>query len=155
MDELTAWARLQIVHNVKRPNAFDYISKIFDDFLEMQGDRLFGNDPALIAGVASFKNLPVTVIATVRGKDLEQNKIFNFAMAHPEGYRKALRQAKLAEKFGRPIVCLIDIPGAFCGVEAEERGQGQAIAQNIMEFMGLKTPIIGIITGEGGSGGAL
>lgn len=155
MDELTAWNRLQIVHNPNRPNVYDYISKIFDYYLEMQGDRLFGNDFAMTAGVAVFKQLPVTIIGTVRGKSLEQNKVCNFSMAHPEGYRKALRLAKQAEKFGRPVVCFIDTPGAFCGVDAEKRGQGQAIAQNIMEFMGLKTPIVAIITGEGGSGGAL
>lgn len=155
MAELTAWERLKIVHNPNRPNAFDYISGIFEDYFEMQGDRFFGNDFAITAGVARFRSFPVTVIATVRGKTLDQNKKSNFSMAHPEGYRKALRLAKQAEKFGRPIVCLIDTPGAFCGVEAEQRGQGQAIAQNIMEFMGLKTPIIAIITGEGGSGGAL
>lgn len=155
MDELTAWNRLKIVHNVKRPNAYDYISKIFENYLEMQGDRCFGDDAAMSAGVATFKGLPVTIIATVRGKTLDQNKVCNFSMAHPEGYRKALRLAKQAEKFRRPVVCLIDTPGAFCGVDAEERGQGQAIAQNIMEFMGLKTPIVAVITGEGGSGGAL
>lgn len=155
MVEMTAWDRLKIVHNPKRPNAYDYISQIFDDYFEMQGDRCFGNDFAMSTGVADFNGLPVTVIATVRGKTLEQNKRCNFSMAHPEGYRKALRAARQAEKFNRPIICLIDTPGAFCGVDAEKRGQGQAIAQNIMEFMGLKTPIIAIITGEGGSGGAL
>lgn len=155
MGELTAWNRLKIIHNVKRPNAYDYISNIFENYLEMQGDRMFGNDFAITAGVATFQKLPVTIIASVRGKTLEQNKICNFSMAHPEGYRKALRLAKQAEKFKRPVVCLIDTPGAFCGVDAEKRGQGSAIAQNIMEFMGLKTPIIAIITGEGGSGGAL
>ena len=152
---MTAWDKLKIVHNVKRPNAYDYISGIFEEYLEMQGDRLFGNDFAITAGIAVFEGLPITIIATVKGKTLEQNKQYNFSMAHPEGYRKALRLALQAEKFSRPIVCFIDTPGAFCGVDAEKRGQGQAIAQNIMQFMGLKTPIIAIITGEGGSGGAL
>ncbi len=153
--ELTAWEKLQIVHNSNRPNAYSYISALFNNFYEMQGDRFFGIDFAILTGVAMFKGLPITVIASVKGKTFNQNKNCNFAMAHPEGYRKALRQAKLAEKFKRPVICLIDTPGAFCGVDAEKRGQGQAIAQNILEFMGLNTVIIAVILGEGGSGGAL
>ena len=121
----------------------------------MCGDRLYSDDRAITGGVATFEKLPVTVIATVKGKNIEQNKEVNFSMAHPDGYRKALRLAKQAEKFKRPVVCLIDTPGAYCGVQAEERGQGEAIAKNLKEFMRLKTPIISIITGEGGSGGAL
>ena len=155
MANLTAWDRLQIIHNAKRPNSFDYISKVFEHYYDMHGDRLYSDDSAITAGIATFQKLPVTVIATVRGKNIEQNKNANFAMAHPEGYRKALRLAKQAEKFKRPVICLIDTPGAYCGVQAEERGQGEAIAKNLMEFMRLKTPIISIITGEGGSGGAL
>ena len=155
MDKLTAWERLSIVRNPKRPNAYDYISNVFEHYYEMCGDRLYGDDRAITGGIATFQKLPVTVLATVKGKNLEQNKEVNFSMAHPEGYRKALRLAKQAEKFHRPIICLIDTPGAYCGVQAEERGQGEAIARNLKEFMRLKTPIISIITGEGGSGGAL
>lgn len=155
MDGLTAWERLKIVHNPKRPNAYDYIEGIFEDYCELKGDRLFGEDGAITGGIATFQKLPVTIIATVKGKNLEQNKVYNFSMAHPEGYRKALRLSKQAEKFKRPIICFVDTTGAFCGVEAEKRGQGQAIAENIMQFSMLKTPIITIITGEGGSGGAL
>lgn len=155
MDKLTAWERLNIVHNPNRPNAYDYINGIFEHYYEMQGDRFFAEDKAITGGIATFQKLPVTIIANVKGKDIEQNRRCNFSMAHPEGYRKALRLAKQAEKFKRPVICLIDTTGAFCGVDAEKRGQGQAIATNIMEFMRLKVPIISIITGEGGSGGAL
>ena len=133
MSSLTAWEKLKIVHNPKRPNAKTIIKNIFENYYEFAGDRFFGEDKAITAGIAEFKDIAVTVIATLKGNTLEQNKKYNFSMAHPEGYRKALRLAKQAEK----------------------RGQGQAIAQNIMEFMTLKTPIISIITGEGGSGGAL
>lgn len=155
MDKVTAWEKLSIIRNPKRPNAYDYISNIFEHYYEMCGDRLYSDDRAITGGVATFEKLPVTVIATVKGKNIEQNKEVNFSMAHPDGYRKALRLAKQAEKFKRPVVCLIDTPGAYCGVQAEERGQGEAIARNLKEFMRLKTPIISIITGEGGSGGAL
>ena len=155
MSELTAWERLQIVRNKERPTVLDYIPLIFDDFYECHGDRLYRDDRAIIGGVARFHSIPVTIIAQVKGKDLESNKEHNFAMAHPEGYRKALRLAKQAEKFHRPVICFIDTPGAYCGIGAEERGQGEAIARNMMEFMSLKTPIISIVTGEGGSGGAL
>ncbi len=155
MEHLTAWECLNIVHNQKRPNAYDYIEGIFENYCELKGDRLFGEDAAITGGIATFENLPVTVIATVKGKNLEQNKKYNFSMAHPEGYRKALRLSKQAEKFKRPIICFVDTTGAFCGVDAEKRGQGQAIATNLLEWARLKTPIITIITGEGGSGGAL
>ena len=121
----------------------------------MHGDRLFGDDRAIIGGIARLDGTPVTIIAEVKGRDLNENKACNFAMPHPEGYRKALRIARQAEKFHRPIICFIDTPGAFCGVAAEERGQGEAIAKNIAEFMTLRTPIISIVLGEGGSGGAL
>lgn len=151
----TAWEKMQIIRNKNRPTALDYIPMIFDDFFEMHGDRLYGDDNALIGGIAYFRGLPVTVIAQVKGHDLAENQYRNFAMPHPEGYRKALRLARQAEKFHRPVICLIDTSGAFCGIEAEERGQGEAIARCIMEFMTIKTPIISIILGEGGSGGAL
>ena len=155
MNKLTAWERLEIVRNKLRPTIRDYIPLIFDEFFEMHGDRLFGDDGAIIGGVASIGGIPVTVIAEVKGRNIDENKASNFAMPHPEGYRKALRLAKQAEKFHRPIICFIDTPGAFCGVEAEERGQGEAIAKNLMEFMLLKTPIVSVVLGEGGSGGAL
>lgn len=155
MSALTAWDHLEIVRNKKRPTVKDYIPAIFDSFFELHGDRLYGDDHAILGGIASFNGTPVTVIAQVKGRDLKENQDSNFAMPHPEGYRKALRLAKQAEKFHRPIIFLVDTPGAFCGVAAEERGQGEAIARNIMEFSTLKTPIVSIVLGEGGSGGAL
>lgn len=155
MNNLTACERLDIIRHKNRPTVRDYIPQIFNDFYEMHGDRLYGDDGAVIGGVGLFKGTPVTVIATVKGRDLNENKESNFGMPHPEGYRKALRLARQAEKFHRPVICLVDTSGAFCGIEAEERGQGEAIAKNLMEFMALKTPVITIILGEGGSGGAL
>jgi len=155
MSKLTATERLALIRLKNRPTVNDYIPMIFNRFTELHGDRYYGDDPAVLGGIATFYSMPVTVIAQVKGRDLDENKKTNFAMPHPEGYRKALRLAKQAEKFGRPVICLVDTPGAFCGVEAEERGQGEAIARNLMEFMTLKTPIISIILGEGGSGGAL
>ncbi|MCD7742453.1 MAG: acetyl-CoA carboxylase carboxyltransferase subunit alpha [Ruminococcus sp.] len=152
---LPASKRLEIIRTKGRPTARDYIPLIFDDFFEMHGDRLYGDDGAIMGGVAYFRGLPVTVIAQVKGRNLEENQACNFGMPHPEGYRKALRLAHQAEKFHRPIICLVDTSGAFCGVEAEKRGQGEAIARSIMEFMEVKTPVISIIMGEGGSGGAL
>lgn len=155
MSKLTATERLEIIHMKTRPTVNDYLPLIFNHFMEMHGDRHFGDDHAIISGIASLNSLPVTIIAQVKGRNIEENKRSNFSMPHPEGYRKALRLAKQAEKFHRPVICLVDTPGAFCGVEAEKRGQGEAIARNLMEFMSLKTPIISIVLGEGGSGGAL
>ena len=154
-DKRTAWERLQLIHTKGRPTIKDYIPQIFTDWYEMHGDRLFGDDRAIIGGIARLDGMPVTIIAEVKGRGLNENKACNFAMPHPEGYRKALRIARQAEKFHRPVICFIDTPGAFCGVAAEERGQGEAIAKNIAEFMTLRTPIISIVLGEGGSGGAL
>ncbi|WP_173460054.1 acetyl-CoA carboxylase carboxyltransferase subunit alpha [Ruminococcus flavefaciens] len=154
-DKRTAWERLQLIHTKGRPTIKDYIPQIFTDWYEMHGDRLFGDDRAIIGGLARLDGEPVTIIAEVKGRDINENKACNFAMPHPEGYRKALRIARQAEKFHRPIICFIDTPGAFCGVAAEERGQGEAIAKNIAEFMTLRTPIVSIVLGEGGSGGAL
>ena len=154
-DKKTAWERLQLIHTKGRPTIKDYIPQVFTDWYEMHGDRLFGDDRAIIGGLARLDGEPVTIIAEVKGRDINENKACNFAMPHPEGYRKALRIARQAEKFHRPIICFIDTPGAFCGVAAEERGQGEAIAKNIAEFMTLRTPIISIVLGEGGSGGAL
>lgn len=152
---LTAWERIELVHQKSRPTAGDYIPLLFDDFMELHGDRVCGDDAAIVGGVARFGGQPVTVIAQMKGKTLEENKRTNFAMAHPEGYRKALRLMKQAEKFHRPVICLVDTPGAYCGIEAEERGQHEAVARNQYEMMRLNTPIISIILGEGGSGGAL
>lgn len=154
-NKLTPPEKLDLIRDKDRPTVRDYIPMIFDEFIELHGDRLYGDDRAIIGGLASIKGIAVTVIAEVKGRNLAENKESNFAMPHPEGYRKALRLAKQAEKFHRPVICFIDTPGAFCGVEAENRGQGEAIARNIMEFMSLKTPVISIVLGEGGSGGAL
>lgn len=151
----SAWERIQLVHAKGRPTINDYLPLIFTDFYEMHGDRLFGDDRAIIGGIARLNNMPVTVIAQVKGRDINENKNCNFAMPHPEGYRKALRLARQAEKFHRPIICFIDTPGASCGIPDEERGQGEAIAKNIAEFMTIRTPIISVILGEAGSGGAL
>lgn len=155
MSNLSASERLAIIRTKDRPTVMDYIPTVFNNFLEMHGDRFYGDDAAIIGGIATLDSMPVTVIAQVKGRNLEENKRSNFSMPHPEGYRKALRLAKQAEKFRRPVICLVDTPGAFCGVEAEKRGQGEAIAKNLMEFMTLKTPVISVILGEGGSGGAL
>ncbi|MCQ2469763.1 MAG: acetyl-CoA carboxylase carboxyltransferase subunit alpha [Ruminococcus sp.] len=154
-DKRTAWERLQIIHAKGRPTVKEYIPMIFTDFYEMHGDRLYGDDKAIIGGIGRLNGRPVTIIGEVKGRDINENKACNFAMPHPEGYRKALRLARQAEKFHRPIICFIDTPGAFCGVAAEERGQGEAIAKNIAEFTTLRTPIVSIVLGEGGSGGAL
>jgi len=153
--KLTATERLALIRIKNRPTVRDYIPLIFNRFTELHGDRHYGDDAAIMGGIGTFYSMPVTIIAQVKGRNIEENKHSNFAMPHPEGYRKALRLAKQAEKFGRPVICLVDTPGAFCGIEAEERGQGEAIARNLMEFMKLRVPVISIILGEGGSGGAL
>ncbi len=138
-----------------RPTSSDFIQHIFTDFMEMHGDRRHGDDAAVMAGIAMLGDMPVTVIGLEKGHDTKDKIARNFGQAHPEGYRKALRQMKLAEKFARPVICFIDTSGAFAGVGAESRGQGHAIAENLYEMMTLKTPIISIFIGEGGSGGAL
>lgn len=150
-----AWNKMEIIRHKDRPTVLDYIPAIFTDFYEMHGDRYYGDDAAIMAGIAHLKGTPVTVIAEVKGRNFEENQKSNFAMPHPEGYRKALRLAKQAAKFGRPVICFVDTPGAYCGVEAEERGQGEAIARNLYELITLPTPIITVVLGEGGSGGAL
>ncbi|MGN1481771.1 acetyl-CoA carboxylase carboxyltransferase subunit alpha [Porcipelethomonas sp.] len=155
MNSKTAWERQCLLREKDRPTVNDYIPLIFDEFYELHGDRHYGDDAALMGGIARIDGMPVTVLAEVKGRNLNENKKTNFAMPHPEGYRKALRLAKQAEKFHRPVICFIDTPGAFCGVEAEERGQGEAIAKNLMEFMLLRTPVTSVVLGEGGSGGAL
>lgn len=155
INNLTPPERLDLIRHKNRPTVKDYFPLIFDEFIEMHGDRYFGDDRAIIGGIASISGIPVTVIAEVKGRNINENKESNFAMPHPEGYRKALRLAKQAEKFHRPVICFIDTPGAFCGVDAEKRGQGEAIARNLMEFMTLRTTVISVVLGEGGSGGAL
>ena len=151
----TAYERVQAARRKGRPTAMYYIDRVFTDFLEMHGDRRYGDDHAVVGGVARINGMPVTVIGIEKGVKTEEKIRRNFGSAHPEGYRKALRLMLQAEKFRRPVVCLIDTSGAFCGVGAEERGQGQAIAENLMTMMGLKVPIISVLIGEGGSGGAL
>ncbi|MBQ8824295.1 MAG: acetyl-CoA carboxylase carboxyltransferase subunit beta [Ruminococcus sp.] len=151
----SAWDRMLLIRDKNRPTIRDYMPRIFDDFYELHGDRYYGDDGAIIGGIGRLNGIPVTIIAEVKGRNIQENKASNFAMPHPEGYRKALRLAKQAEKFHRPVICFIDTPGAFCGIEAEERGQGEAIAKNLAEFMSLKTPVVSVVLGEGGSGGAL
>lgn len=152
---LKPWDRVQIARHSHRPTTLDYVDELFEDFIEFHGDRLFGDDAAIVAGVAYYKGTPVTVIGHQRGKDTKENIHRNFGMPHPEGYRKALRHMKQAQKFKRPIICFIDTKGAYPGKAAEERGQSEAIARNLMEMAGLTVPIICIVIGEGGSGGAL
>ena len=151
----SAWDCVQKARKKDRPVGGDYIRELFPDFIEFHGDRLFGDDAAIIGGIASFDGTPVTVIAEAKGADTKENIRRNFGMPSPEGYRKALRLMKQAEKFHRPVICLVDTPGAFCGMEAEERGQGEAIARNLYEMSSLKTPVLSIVISEGGSGGAL
>ena len=152
---MSAYDRLTAARAKGRPTGMDFINTLFDDFVELHGDRRFGDDKAVVAGIARLDGVPVTVIALERGHDTKEKVSRNFGMAHPEGYRKALRQMKLAEKFGRPVVCFVDTSGAYCGIGAEERGQGQAIAENLMEMMTLRVPVLSVLIGEGGSGGAL
>lgn len=152
---ISPWDKVSIARHKDRPTSKFYIENIFDNFIEFHGDRKFGDDASIIGGIGELLGKPVTVIAITKGENTKENIKRNFGMPSPEGYRKALRLMKQAEKFKRPVICLIDTPGAFCGVLAEERGQGEAIANNLFEMSRLKTPIISIITGEGGSGGAL
>jgi acetyl-CoA carboxylase carboxyl transferase subunit alpha len=152
---LGPWQRAQIARHPQRPYLTDYIPLLFTDFVELHGDRAFGDDRALIAGLAKFKGRPVAVIGQQKGRDTKQRVIRNFGQPKPEGYRKALRVMQLAAKFGRPILTFVDTPGAYPGIDAEERGQGEAIARNLREMARLPVPVIVTVTGEGGSGGAL
>lgn len=154
-NNLTPWEKVQISRENKRPTGLDYIEKLVENFTELHGDRYFGDDKAIVGGIGTINNKPVTVIAQVKGHNTKENISRNFGMPSPEGYRKALRLMKEAEKFHRPIICFVDTPGAFCGLEAEERGQGEAIARNLFEMSAIKVPILSIFVGEGGSGGAL
>jgi acetyl-CoA carboxylase carboxyl transferase subunit alpha len=154
-ENIKPWDRVQIARHPNRPTTLDYISHLFEGFFECHGDRTFGDDESIVAGIAKYRGLPVTVIGHQRGKDTKENIRRNFGMPHPEGYRKALRLMKQADKFNRPIICFIDTKGAYPGKAAEERGQSEAIARNLFEMAGLKVPVICIVIGEGGSGGAL
>ncbi|WP_309089552.1 acetyl-CoA carboxylase carboxyl transferase subunit alpha [Domibacillus sp.] len=154
-NSMTPWDRVQMARHPNRPTTLDYIPFLFEGFFELHGDRAYGDDAAIVAGVAKYHGQPVTVIGHQRGRDTKENIQRTFGMPHPEGYRKALRLMKQAEKFKRPIICLIDTKGAYPGKAAEERGQSEAIARNIFEMAGLTVPIICIVIGEGGSGGAL
>jgi len=154
-EKLSPWQRMQVAKNLKRPRTLDYIQKVFDDFIPLHGDRLFRDDPAVVGGLAFFEGTPVMVVGLQKGKETKDHIYRNFGMANPEGYRKALRIIQMAERFNRPVITFVDTPGAFPGIGAEERGQAEAIARNLKELSGARTPIIVIVHGEGGSGGAL
>jgi acetyl-CoA carboxylase carboxyl transferase subunit alpha len=152
---LTPWQRTQLARHAERPNALDYIRMLFTDWLALSGDRLFGDDPAIVGGIGKFEGIPVTVIGQVKGHNTKENLVRNFGMTHPEGFRKCLRLVQQAAKFHRPVISFIDTPGAYSGIDAEEGGQAWAIASNLQTFAQVKTPMIAVINGEGGSGGAL
>ena len=153
--ELTPWQKVQIARHADRPTTLDYIKGLCSDFIELHGDRTFGDDPALVGGIGFLDGIPVTILGHQKGRDTKENIHRRFGMPEPEGYRKALRLMKQAEKFRRPVICFIDTPGAYPGMSSEERGQSEAIAKNLLEMAGLETPIVCVVTGEGGSGGAL
>jgi acetyl-CoA carboxylase carboxyl transferase subunit alpha len=152
---MSAYEKVLLTRAKDRPTGLSYIENIFEDFVELHGDRRFADDPAIVGGIATLNGKPVTVIAMDKGKDMRERVKRNFGSSNPEGYRKALRLMEQAEKFHRPVICFVDTAGAFCGMGAEERGQGQAIAENLVAMAGLKTPIVSVLIGEGGSGGAL
>ena len=155
MDHLTAYQKVQLARHPQRPYFLDYVEHLCTEFIEIHGDRKFGDDAAIVAGFGFLRNIPVCVIGHQKGRDTKQRQYRNFGMPKPEGYRKALRIMKLAEKFDRPVLTFIDTPGAYPGIDAEERGQAEAIAHNLREMSRIQVPIIATITGEGGSGGAL
>jgi acetyl-CoA carboxylase carboxyl transferase subunit alpha len=154
-DARTAFDRVKLARHADRPYALDFIERLFEDFVELHGDRRFADDPAIVSGFAKFHGLPVVVVGQQKGRDTKQRGYRNFGMPKPEGYRKAMRAMKLADKFGRPVFTFVDTPGAYPGIDAEERGQAEAIAYNLREMAKLKVPVIVTIIGEGGSGGAL
>lgn len=154
-ENMGPWDRVQVARHSERPTTLDYISYIFEDFFECHGDRVYGDDAAIVTGIAKYHGQPVTIVGHQRGKDTKENIRRNFGMPHPEGYRKALRIMKQAEKFNRPVISFIDTKGAYPGMAAEERGQSEAVARNLLEMAGLKVPVICVVIGEGGSGGAL
>jgi acetyl-CoA carboxylase carboxyl transferase subunit alpha len=155
VEQHPAWRRVLLARHPKRPHSLDYIERLFTDFQEIHGDRAFGDDPAIVAGLGQFENRPVAVVAEQKGRDTKQKLYRNFGMPKPEGYRKALRVMQLAAKFRRPVITLLDTPGAYPGIDAEERGQAEAIARNLREMARLGTAVIAVCIGEGGSGGAL
>ena len=155
VNTVTPYERVKLARDKDRPGIEEYIEALFDDFMELHGDRLFRDDPGIVAGIGYFHRIPVTVIGHRKGKTLEEHMAYNFGMASPEGYRKSLRLMKQAEKFHRPIITIIDTPGAYPGMEAEANGQAAAIAENLAEMSALKVPVIAVVTGEGNSGGAL
>lgn len=155
LEKKDAWEHVLLARDKARPTGTDYIENLFEDFTELHGDRYFRDDPSVVGGISSFRGVPVTVLVQEKGKNTKDSISRNFGMVSPEGYRKSLRLMKQAEKFHRPVICLVDTPGAFCGLEAEERGQGEAIARNLYEMSGLKVPVLSVVIGEGGSGGAL
>ena len=152
---MTAYEKLKTARGGKRPTGAAYVNEIFRDRLELHGDRRFGDDAAIVGGIGWLNDMPVTYIAIDRGTDIQSRMAKNFGCPKPEGYRKGIRLMKQAEKFGRPVICFVDTQGAFCGADAEERGQGEAIAESILEMMNLRVPVISVVIGEGGSGGAL
>ena len=152
---MSAYEKVLLARAKGRPTGLSYIDHIFQDFVELHGDRRFADDPAIVGGIATLEGKPVTVIAMEKGSDMKDKVRRNFGAPNPEGYRKALRLMEQAEKFRRPVVCFVDTSGAYCGLGAEERGQGQAIAENLVKMAGLRTPIVSVLIGEGGSGGAL
>ncbi len=152
---LTRWQRVQIARHPERPYSLDYFQNVFDEFIELHGDRNYRDDPAMVVGLARLNEVPVVVVGNQKGRDTKSNVYRNFGMSNPEGYRKAKRMFELAEKFNKPVVCFVDTPGAYPGMEAEERGQAEAIARNLFVMSKLKVPIIVVIIGEGASGGAL
>jgi len=153
--ERTPWQRVQNARHPKRPHTLDYVQRILTDFQEIHGDRLFGDDPAIVCGMGRLEGQPVLLVGEQKGRDTKQKLYRNFGMPKPEGYRKALRAMQLAAKFGRPIITFLDTPGAYPGIDAEERGQAEAIARNLREMARLPVPLIAVVIGEGGSGGAL
>jgi len=154
-ENLSAWQVTQVARHANRPFTLDYIERLFEDFVELHGGRQFPDDNAIVGGMARFRGHPVIVMGHQKGRDTNEKILRNFGMPHPEGYRKALRFMHMADKFGKPIICFVDTPGAYPGVEAEERGQAEAIARNIFEMSGLRVPIVVVVIGEGGSGGAV
>ena len=154
-NNLTPWERVEISRSAERPTSLDYITTIFDRYMSLHGDRLFGDDGAIVGGLASIDGIPVTVVGQQKGRSTKENIKRNFGMPSPEGYRKTMRLMRQAEKFHRPVIGFVDTPGAFCGIEAEEGGIGEAIARNLYEMSSLKVPILSIMIGEGGSGGAI
>src|SRR5215208_5092475 len=155
IDSMSAFERVKLARHLERPYTLDYVERLFEEFVEVKGDRRYAEDPAIVCGFARYRGVPVAVVGQQKGRDAKQRRYRNFGMTKPEGYRKALRIMQLAEKFGRPVVTFIDTPGAYSGIDAEERGQAEAIAYNLREMANLRVPTIVVILGEGGSGGAL